>query len=306
MSERTIPSYSSPLGLGHKGADRLFDGPVVVEEKIDGSQFSFRLTHDGALHCRSRGAAIDSAAPEGMFVRGVDAITQRAPLLTPGYTYRGEYLQKPKHNTLAYARVPVGYIVLFDIDRGDQDYMAPDDRATEAQRIGLECVPVLFHGPLDSVQQLQALLPSHSMLGPIQPEGIVAKNYAHYTPDHKVLMGKYVTEAFKETHKKEWKRSNPQAGDVVARLIHELKTEARWQKSVQHLKEAGTRQGDARDIGALMKEAASDLRNDEADYIKTKLFNWAWPQIQRGVLAGLPEWYKTQLLAEAFPPERAA
>ena len=34
-------SYGKIFNLGHKETEALFDGPVVVEEKIDGSQFSF-------------------------------------------------------------------------------------------------------------------------------------------------------------------------------------------------------------------------------------------------------------------------
>jgi hypothetical protein len=37
----SLRSYSSPFNLGHKALEDLFDGTVTVQEKIDGSQFSF-------------------------------------------------------------------------------------------------------------------------------------------------------------------------------------------------------------------------------------------------------------------------
>ena len=37
--------------------------------------------------------------------------------------------------------------------------------------------------------------------------------------------------------------------------------------------------------------------------IKEKLFNHFWQQIQRGITAGLPEWYKQKLLESAFDKE---
>ena len=44
----TIRSYSSPFNLGHKALAVLFSGSVTVQEKIDGSQFSFGIV-DGEL-----------------------------------------------------------------------------------------------------------------------------------------------------------------------------------------------------------------------------------------------------------------
>ena len=106
-------SYPSIFALGHRAlADLLLD-PVIVEEKVDGSQFSFGLfervavcdePHETVLLCRSKGAQLNLVAPEKMFIRAVDVVKE-LPLHT-GWTYRAEYLAKPKHNALAYDRVP--------------------------------------------------------------------------------------------------------------------------------------------------------------------------------------------------------
>lgn len=54
-----ISSYASPLAIGHKGIAQIFDGDnVVIQEKIDGSQISFCVDDEGALHVRSRGAPL--------------------------------------------------------------------------------------------------------------------------------------------------------------------------------------------------------------------------------------------------------
>ena len=103
----SLHSYSSPLQLGHREAARLFDGVVVVEEKVDGSQFSFGRFWEGNdlnLRCRSKGATLNVNAPDKMFARAVETAQELA--LTPGWTYRAEYLAKPKHNALAYDRTP--------------------------------------------------------------------------------------------------------------------------------------------------------------------------------------------------------
>src|SRR6267142_6345300 len=109
-----IPSYPKIYNLGHAAILDLLDGDVVVEEKVDGSQFSFGLLYDTRplvepafrLFFRSKEAIIEPEAPPKMFARGVEAVKAIAHLLTPGFVYRGEYLQKPKHNVLAYDRIP--------------------------------------------------------------------------------------------------------------------------------------------------------------------------------------------------------
>lgn len=106
------------------------------------------------------------------------------------------------------------------------------------------------------------------------------------------LLLKFVSEAFKEIHQKEWKGSNPTQNDVVQSLIAGLRTPARWGKAVQHLKEAGKIEGSPRDIGLLVKETQEDIERECAELIKDELYKWAMPHIRRGVVAGLPEWYK--------------
>jgi len=296
-----LPSYSSIFALGHRalGSDFLA-GPVLVEEKIDGSQFSFGIDADGVLSCRSKGAEINVDAPEGMFARGVETAKALAPDLTPGWTYRGEYLQKPKHNTIAYARIPALHVILFDIDRGLQDYLNADEKRTEAGRLGLEVVPTFHEGPLDSLEALKALLERESCLGGAKPEGFVLKRYDRFGEDKKTLMAKYVTEAFKEVHAGEWKKSNPTPSDIITRIAEQHCTVARWQKAVQHLREAGTLDGSPRDIGALICEVPADVRKECEQEIRDALFAYAWPHISRKLTAGLPQWYKDELAQSAF------
>ena len=111
-----LRTYPSVYALGHKAITELLLDPVVVQEKVDGSQFSFGLL-DGVLHMRSKGAVVDPRSHDKMFAGAVETVCklQERGLLEDGWTYRAEVLAKPKHNTLCYARVPVGNLVLFDI-----------------------------------------------------------------------------------------------------------------------------------------------------------------------------------------------
>lgn len=292
-----VHSYPSVIQIGHKMISDLFSGPVLVEEKIDGSQFSFGLI-DGALVCRSKGKQQLIDAPDKMFERAI-AVIRELPL-KEGWTYRGEYLEKPKHNTLAYSRVPKNHIILFDINTGLEEYLSPAEKKAEADRLGLECVPVMFEGVIANFETFKDFLDRESFLGGCKVEGVVVKNYSLFTTEKKVAMGKYVSEAFKESHQKDWGERNPNKKEIEALLVEQYRTDARWTKAVQHLKEAGSLEGSPKDIAALMREVPVDVLKECEDEIKERLFKHFWPKISRGITRGLPEWYKEQLGKSAF------
>lgn len=299
-------SYPSVYNLGHRLVKDIFNDPVVIQEKVDGSQFSFGLfigeaTEEESLRFRSKGATIHPDAPDKMFAAGVEAVKEVEALLHPGWTYRGEYLSKPKHNTAHYTRIPTKHIALFDISVGEEEYLDIPSLEQEASRLGFEAVPILHYGKTDGGKEfLERLLQRESFLGGSKIEGIVIKNYSQFGPDKKVLMAKYVSEAFKEAHKIEWKNTSPGKGDVLDTLVLALRTEARWAKAVQHLREQGLLEDSPKDIGLLFKEVPKDIRKEEEEHIKQVLFAWAWPRVQRSSTYGLAEWYKQKLLEKQF------
>lgn len=297
-----ISSYPTVFAIGHAMIGELLKSPVVVEEKIDGSQFSFALI-DGELTCRSKGKTLVIDAPEKMFARAVETVKRLD--LRPGWVYRAEYLEKPKHNTLAYSRVPAGHLMVFDVATGMESYLSPTERAVEANRIGLESVPVLHVGAVESASMFNQLLERESVLGGCQIEGVVVKNYGLFTAEKKIAIGKYVSEAFKEKHESDWKGRNPGRKDIVASLIDTYRTDARYQKALQHLRDDGKIEGSARDIGALIREVPDDILKECEQEIRDALFKHFWGEVRRGIVAGIPTWYKQVLLAKAFDDNNA-
>ena len=185
-------------------------------------------------------------------------------------------MSKPKHNTLSYSRVPELNLILYDVVIGVETYLMPDAKLQAAKDIGLECVPILYCGVLDNFNMFNDLLQTVSILGGTTIEGLVAKNYLLFTLEKKVAMGKYVSEAFKEVHSAEWRKSNPTGRDIEQQLIDKYRTEARWYKAVQHLKEQGALEGSPRDIGNLIKAVPEDILKECEDEIKGILFAHHW------------------------------
>ena len=181
-----INSYPTVFAIGHKAIEGLFSGPVVIEEKIDGSQFSFGMI-DGQLEFRSKGKQLLPDAPEKMFVKAVENVRSVQDRLYPGWIYRCEYLSKPKHNTLSYSRVPELNLILYDVVIGVETYLMPDAKLQAAKDIGLECVPILYCGVLDNFNMFNDLLQTVSILGGTTIEGLVAKNYLLFTLEKKEI-----------------------------------------------------------------------------------------------------------------------
>jgi RNA ligase-like protein len=300
-----LHSYPSIFNLGHKAVKTLFDTEVLIEEKVDGSQFSFGK-RDGVLFMRSKEATLYEPVTDKLFRAAAEYVISIKDKLQEGWTYRGEVLCRPKHNSLEYERTPQNNVIIFDIDRGDQDYLTSVEKYVEAGKLGFEVVPVLYEGKINNYEDLKKFFERVSVLGKANIEGMVIKAYTQFGQDKKVLMGKWVSEAFKEVHSKEWGASNPTKSDLISSLVKALKTDARWEKAIQHLRDDGKLEESPRDIGNLLKEIQTDVKKEVGDEIKEKLFAYYWPQIARGVVGGFPEYYKDRLAKSQFAPQEVS
>lgn len=294
-----VSSYTKPRLYGHKELhERGFgEKTVLVQEKIDGSQFSFALSEEGVLF-RSRGQQLYAGEScDKMFAPAVEYVKSIGHKLVLGWTYRGECVTKPRHNALCYERAASGGVVLYDIEAGAGDFLCQGRVQQQAQSLGLDYAPVLDvlePGQSLSVDRFNELMGTQSVLGG-KMEGVVLKQYGSFFRDGKLLAAKMVTDEFKEVHDKIWKSCNPSRSDVVLSLIEQLRSEARWRKAVQHKREEGSLELTPRDIGLLIKEIQEDIISEEAERIKETLYAHFIGKIKRGVVGGFPEWYKSEL-----------
>lgn len=299
-----IHGYSKIYNLGHGAVEHIFDSEVVLQEKLDGSQFSWTLVEEESklvLKARSHHREINLDAPDNMFQKAIESIKALEPHLTVGWTYRAEYMRKPKANTLAYDRTPKLYLAVFDIDAGEEKYLSPTDVKAECDRLGLEIVPTFFVGKVEDIETLKSLLETTSFLGGQKIEGVVAKNYSKIDEKTgKTLMAKHVSEKFRELNHKDFKDRNPSSKGVLETIIAEVKSEARWQKAYQHLLERGKISHEPKDIGLLIRELNKDTLEELEQHIKDRLFKWAWKDISRAIGRGFPEWYKNLLMERQF------
>lgn len=290
----SIPSYPSPKHLGDRHIEGLLPGPVVVQEKVDGSQISFGVTLDGELRIRSRGGPVAVNTSDKLFAPAVAAIMAVKGDLPVGHVFRGEAVTRPRHNALLYGRVPAGFVALFDQCNTLGQYADPAALADTARALGFDAVPTYHVGELRDLALVEEWLGRTSFLGGCKIEGVVIKNYAlaHAGAEH--FAGKVVSEAFKET-RGAGQPNTAAAFDPVA-LADLYRTEARWQKAVQHLAEAGELTDTPADIGKLVREVQVDVEMERGEEIRNALYALYRKQFASTFVKGLPEWYKGKLL----------
>lgn len=293
--------------LGSPQTEGIFDGPIEVTEKIDGSQFAFGYDEQGQFRMRSKGAEVVEGAPNGMFRLAHDwalSVRNRVPMATQFY---GEFLQSPKHNILTYGRVPTNNFMLFAACVGGEFVNNHTGLKGWADLLGCEVVPLLFEGTTNKVRAdvLASWLEQKSVLGEALIEGVVIKNW-NKACEYKglflpVTSAKYVSEKFKEVLDKEWRSTYTAKGNLDT-LKESYAAPARWEKAVQRLREAGTYQQALQDIGPLMVEARRDIIEEEKERIKNALWGIFGDDIVRYAVKGIPAWYKMKLAEHVLSP----
>ena len=292
-------AFPKILHIGDKQIESLFDGEVEITEKVDGSQLGFGKV-DGELFVRSKGKEQDLDNPDMMFINAVEYIKTIEDRIPDNMTFYGEYLQKPKHNTLAYDNIPKHHIALFGVyDSVTREHFGMDVIAEWAEKLDVDTVPLIYKGTCSPEFVLGLVKERVSYLGGQKIEGVVVKAYKPWMfmgqMPQTVMSGKYVTEEFKEVHVKNWKKENTGKGKLEVAMA-QYKSEARWNKAVQHLRDNGELTGTPKDIGPLIKEIRRDVTDEEKEAIKATLWSIYRNDFLATATNGFPQWFKEKLV----------
>ncbi len=272
-------------------AEGIYDGHIIVEEKIDGSQIRIKITSTGDIICGSHNSKED-LPPDTMFNLGVEQAEKLFKDFTPEHeiTVFAEYLKSPKQNTIPYGRVPKHNLMLFDV-MVDTLYLSRKDKEIFAEKWDMEITPVLFQGDASEISKDDKILPSKqeeflalkSVLGHADKgfqtiEGFVIKNYDKLydvnrfrnfeESTHPWMCIKIVNEKFKEVNHEE----NPNRTNKFQELKDNYRTEARCVKTINNLNEQGVLKGDLSDLRLLVPAMIQDITDEEKEGIKDALW----------------------------------
>jgi len=103
-----VKPYPKIFSIGQVYIKDIFTEDVNISEKIDGSQMAWAKI-GGQLLMRSKGAMLYKEKPEKMFKEGMDYLISIEDRIPENLIFYTEYLQKPRHNTVKYNRIPSKY-----------------------------------------------------------------------------------------------------------------------------------------------------------------------------------------------------
>lgn len=298
---KLLPHYPKVLALGKYAT---INWPWYAEEKLDGSQISFGVL-DGKLVVRSKNQHIDLDNVPDLFVPAVTHIRGQWDKgnLPEGWIFRGEAFKSNKHNVLSYDRTPSGDLVIFDIQGTATGFIDRQALTSIAYRLGFDVAPMLASGTEPpSMDDINGLLDTESMLGGVPVEGLVFKprDRSVQSYNNEPIVVKYVSEKFKEKHEKAWGAPRKAKSDIVALIAGTVSNEARWRKAVQHLEEVGALEWQPRDIPKVLEAVQRDIEEEEAPYIKDKLYEMYRRDILKASCKGVASWYKETLAQQAL------
>jgi hypothetical protein len=292
-----VRGYSEVENIWNPSAKQLLGQRVFVQEKLDGSQFAF--SREGARSKRKE--LLEGAVPD-LFAPAMKWVSENVHRIGRGAVFYCEAIAKPRHNTLTYDFAPDNGFVVFDIEE-DGQWLSVGECSMICTLLGVPYAQVFEHAMvLERWDQLEEFLEHESILGG-RIEGVVAKPIDRSILDPhsgRPLLVKVVRPEFREKNQeaqKEFKRT-ASLDSQLKDLVELYKTDARFEKAVQRLRDESQIKGELRDLAVLIPEVTRDILKEEENAFKEVLWTAAVKQIRRRVSAWLPEWYKERLLAQ--------
>lgn len=284
-----MQKYSKVLRFGKQGTKQTIEGnpEVVIMEKLDGANASFKRGEYGTLKCFSRNNELDEHDTlRGFYTWAQETINPDD--LLPGEIYFGEWLVRHK---IDYGDNEKQFY-LFDIfSEETEQYLSFDYVKYEARELGINLAPVFYEGPFQSMEHVESFV-GQSKLGEVG-EGVVLKNHAYTDRFGNQVFTKIVSDQFAE--KSNQKKHKPQKQpDQLDRFIDEYLTKPRVEKMVAKLVDEGVidEQYGIEDTGTVLKNSASRMADDiiEEEYeditkVIRKKVGKKYPQVVREVLS---------------------
>lgn len=260
--------YQSIDRLGHKttlGVLNVGDH-IVIQEKIDGANASFRKDGE-TIRAYSRNNELSEENTLGGFYQFTQTPTDafRVEYLINGWIYFGEYLNPHKVKYPEHQKE----FFLYDIYDVDSEMYHPFSIVKlEAQRLGLNLIPVLYEGEYTSFEHLQSFVGKTMLggrLGDVETgEGIVVKNVDYRDRFGNQKFVKLVTDVFREVQKQKAPK-DPQIELTQEQVfVQQVVTEARVDKFLYKFVDEGIldEHYSIEDMGIILKNMNQRIKED--------------------------------------------
>lgn len=279
-----IKKYTDIVRLGHKTTFGVLEvgDLITITEKIDGANASFILNEFNEVDCFSR----NNQVTEGNTLRGYYGWIKeniKPELLNPKFRYYGEWCISHK---IQYKPEYYQNFYLFNVyDEELSEYLSDDVMRSEANRIGIKTVDLLYEGEYISFEHLLTFVGQSKMAINIG-EGIVVKNVNYKDKYGNQVFVKLVSDEFRETQKQKAPKDPNRPISIEQEFINMTVTKARVDKLLHKLVDENILEEKfgIEDMGLILKNLGSriyeDVMKEESD--------------------SLPENYEVQILRKAI------
>lgn len=262
--------YHDIVRLGHRSTiDVLNKGDkIVIQEKIDGANASFRKDGD-TIRTYSRNHELTQEDGLGGFRQWVQENIDVNELLDD-VIYFGEWTNTHK---VKYIEQHTKSFFLYDLfvvedEDGNGHYESFDAVRHEAKHLGLKLVPVFYEGEYIDFEHLKGFIGRTDIGGTVQDErmgeGIVVKNVDYKDRFGNQKFVKLVHEKFAEIQKQKLPKDPMVELTQEQVFVDQTVTEARVDKLLHKLVDEGVlnEHFGIEDMGVILKNIAPRVRED--------------------------------------------
>ena len=256
--------YIKIRALGTDETEGIFEGTCVVQEKVDGANFSFYVENNKLLVASRNMVMVDkkNSGNWKAMLPVTEAYNQHKDKFNPNYLYVGESTQR---HTISYTDIPnfIGYDIW---NEETESFLDWKDTKKEFASIGLPFIHVHFEreGSEITIEELRECIKNSAYKdGPA--EGVVIKNYNELDGHDRQMFAKIVTDEFKESNRKAFGGiDQPKKENNSTILIAETYgTNARIEKIIHKLVDEGNKL-DMSLIPVLFNAVSEDIFEENA------------------------------------------
>lgn len=274
---KDIKKYTDVTRFGKNGTLKAIkDGNnISITEKIDGanSSFIYDETSPIGIACYSRNTVLSKGNTlSGFYVWVEDNIAPIKEILVKKYRYYGEWLVQHK---VKYKEEMYKNFYLFSIwDEDKEEYVSEDIVRSEADRLRLKTVPLIYEGKFISLDHIMSFVGKSEMtLEPNKGEGVVVKNTNYKDRYGKQLFVKFISQEFSEVAKQKVHNVNTELINSLQK-VDMVVTKNRIEKMLLKLVDENVIKSDytLEDMGSVLKvmntSIFDDIMKEEADELE--------------------------------------
>ena len=279
-----IKKYTDIIRLGHRSTIGILNESDYIEisEKLDGANASFKLNKENNIDSFSRNGPVNESNTLRGYYNWIKE-NIKPELLNPKYRYFGEFLVSHK---IQYKPEYYQKFYLFSVyDDELQEYLSDDIMESEAIRLNINTVPIIYKGQYISFEHLMSFVGKSDMAVNFG-EGIVVKNVKYKDKYGNQCFVKLVHEEFVEIQKQKPPKDPNRPATPEQEFANMCVTKARVEKMLHKLVDEGILE--------------SDFGIEDMRLILSNLGHRIYEDILKEESDSLPEGYEVQALRKAI------